>query len=146
MSYCRTILGTIVGSAEGGVEGALMRNPFLLAIISVLTAIGISTAAQCPSAGQSKALSFAVASVTRLAPNSRAGYQTTSNPKRLSIPGLSLRQLIMAAYGLRLDQVTGGPHWMDGPRFAVEATTRRPATRGEEMLMLRRALVQRFRG
>jgi uncharacterized protein (TIGR03435 family) len=121
-----------------------MRIFSTAAAAALFAALCVGAAAQCPSARPATTPGFAVLAITRLEPNSRAGFQITSNPKRLIIPGLDLRQLIMAAYSLRLDQVTGGPEWMDGPRFAVDATTPRPATRGEEMTMLQQALVRRF--
>ncbi len=45
---------------------------------------------------------------------------------RISGENLSLRTLILQAYGVLDFQIVGGPRWLDTDRFDVEATTGRP--------------------
>jgi uncharacterized protein (TIGR03435 family) len=63
---------------------------------------------------------------------------------RLHVTGLNLRFLIVQAYGLELNQVTGGPAWIDVDMYDIEATGQADATREQMMVMLQALLAERF--
>jgi uncharacterized protein (TIGR03435 family) len=86
----------------------------------------------------------------------RGGIDIRTFPTRFS-SNCNLRELVIAAYSVERWQVTGGPAWLDGDLFAIEATTGadlssdldrvvvagRPAPR-KMMLMLQTLLAERF--
>ena len=69
-----------------------------------------------------------------------------SQKGRYVISGLTLAALIRSAYQVQEFQIVGGPDWMNGERFDIEATyTEAPAgERARTDLMLRTLLVERF--
>ena len=105
-------------------------------------AVVLATAAV---AAQNAAPVFEVASVKRNpdAPFSFPGLMLQPGG-RVTSPGTSLRQLILVAYGLQDLQLLGGPAWMGGDRFAIDARTGADATRASVRLMLRALLAERF--
>ena len=83
---------------------------------SLLLPLTIITAAQNPP------LKFEVASVKAANPRSAIDMRTFPGG-RLSATNCTLKQLIMGAYGITQQyQVAGGPAWIDGDRFEIEAT------------------------
>src|SRR5262245_23584766 len=69
--------------------------------------------------------------------NSRPGYLVMRNQ--------TLNALIRIAYDLKVDQVTGGPKWLDSDRFDVEARAAGPAKDPELLAMLQKVLAERFK-
>lgn len=66
-------------------------------------------------------------------------------PGSYSATGISVRQLIMAAYDVRDYQVAGGPDWMANETFDVEARADREGVSAEDWrTMLRGMLAERF--
>lgn len=63
---------------------------------------------------------------------------------RLSVTNLTLASIIRQAYGLKFNQLAGGPAWLDTDRFNIEAKAPTDAKRPEMMLMLQRLLEDRF--
>jgi len=108
----------------------------------------------CGALCQSSAPAFEVASVKPS--DGHLGIDMKTFPTRLSST-CSLHQLIEAAYSVERWQVTGGPAWLDGDVFDIEAKTNedlggdtdrvtalgRPAPR-RMMLMLQTLLAERF--
>ncbi len=102
--------------------------------------------------------SFDVASVKPDDPNDQLrGYRELDAGGRVVYRAYTLRQLIMEAYGLQPYQLSGGPPWVDGELFNIEAKP--PATFAaakvsppdpktmpppDELLMLRSLLDSRF--
>src|SRR5690348_12391955 len=80
--------------------------------------------------------------VVSLRPASASEQPTgfTHDPERLTVSAQTLRWLILQAYALREDQLTGGPAWVSAQRFTLTATTSSPATRAEMMHMLQGVL------
>lgn len=65
---------------------------------------------------------------------------------RISATNLSLRTLILQAYGVLDFQVTGGPNWLSTARFDLQATTENaePIAPADLPPMLQRLLADRF--
>ena len=68
--------------------------------------------------------------------NSRLGYMVMRNQ--------TLNACIRIAYGLKVDQITGGPKWLDSDRFDIEARAVGPAKDPELLAMLQTLLAERF--
>jgi uncharacterized protein (TIGR03435 family) len=68
--------------------------------------------------------------------NSRTGYLVMRNQ--------TLNACIRIAYGLKADQITGGPRWLDSDRFDIEARAASPAKDPELLAMLQTLLDERF--
>ena len=101
---------------------------------------GIAAAAD----GQRPA-AFDVASV-RL---NRSGSEISRGPiiqpgNRFLAQNVMTRVLITTAYGLRWDQVVGGPAWLDSDHWDVEARAGEDATVDDVRAMLRTLLAERF--
>src|SRR6185312_14178523 len=100
-----------------------------------------------PRLGAQAAAQFDAATIKAAAPPPgprrviRVGIQL--DPGRLTASYESLRDLIVAAYGLQDYQVEG-PDWMNSARFDVRAVTSAPADHDQMMAMLRVLLEQRF--
>jgi len=56
----------------------------------------------------------------------------------------TLIELIEEAYGVRDEQIFGGPDWVRTDRFTIRATTRADATADDMRLMLQKLLEDRF--
>jgi uncharacterized protein (TIGR03435 family) len=57
----------------------------------------------------------------------------------------ALKSLITEAYRLKLDQIVGGPDWIDRDRFDVNAKAERPSSSQDLRIMLQNLLEDRFR-
>lgn len=69
-------------------------------------------------------------------------------PGRLVITNMTLRGMIRNAYGFfipKAGDVTGGPDWLDGDRWDVQATVEGDQSQNRKLLMLRRLLAERFK-
>ena len=64
---------------------------------------------------------------------------------KVDAENVTARQLIVQAYDLRADQVTGGPDWLDLDRFDLVAKAGTAAEDPQLRLMLRSLLTDRFR-
>jgi uncharacterized protein (TIGR03435 family) len=64
--------------------------------------------------------SFDVASI-KLNTSGAQGANIQSRPGNFSVENLSLRNLILLAYGIREFQLSGGPSWIDSERYDVQA-------------------------
>jgi uncharacterized protein (TIGR03435 family) len=93
-------------------------------------------------------LTFEVASVKPAGPPSARilrmrGGPGTSDPGRFSSPGLSLKLLLLRAYGL-MDYQISGPNWLDSTRVDILAKVPPGATKEQLNGMLQNLLVERF--
>jgi len=73
-------------------------------------------------------------------------------PDGYSVSNYSLKMLIMEAYGIKYNQISGGPSWIDSDHFDIDAkvvaadgTTPQPLTNEQRNLMLRSLLADRFK-
>lgn len=87
---------------------------------------------------------FEVASVKPVSPKSTQGADYRTSPGRLTMTNLTLKTILMEAYGVKAFQLSGGPPWLDRDLFDIEARARGPATRAEMMAMLQALLMSRF--
>jgi uncharacterized protein (TIGR03435 family) len=87
---------------------------------------------------------FEVASVRPVAPDAPQGADYRTSPGRLTMTNLTLKIILMEAYGVKAFQLTGGPPWLDRDHFDIEAKAAGPATRAEMMPMLQALLMSRF--
>jgi uncharacterized protein (TIGR03435 family) len=132
-------------------------NALLLTVaLSSVAALGVP--GMITTAVQNQSFKFEVSSVKPA--NPRTGIDMRTYPGgRLSATNCTLKQLVMAAYGMTQQyQVDGGPSWVDVDRFEVEATAGKDFSQdpdrvialGREaprkmMLMLQTLLEERFR-
>jgi uncharacterized protein (TIGR03435 family) len=114
--------------------------------LAVLAILAVLTAAP-PAAAQ--AVGFEVASVKPSAP--AAGGLMGPVPMvlpalgRLRATNVTLRMLVMAAYGKQSFEVIGGPPWMNAERFDIDARAGDPTlSPGQLMERLRTLLAERF--
>jgi bla regulator protein BlaR1 len=77
---------------------------------------------------------FEAASI-KLSDSSRLGYSWNTNPGRLTVQNMSLKNLIMVAWDVKSYQIAGGPKWLDADRFDIAAKmeeSEAKAPRGKE--------------
>jgi uncharacterized protein (TIGR03435 family) len=92
-----------------------------------------------------KSPSFEVASIRPNKSGERAA-DFEILPTRLTVRNATIRAMIMFAWHVRLDQMTGGPAWVDTDHFDVDAKTPGPgASLAEERQMMRNLLADRFK-
>ena len=78
----------------------------------------------CVASGQStdKVPTFEVADVRESKstnPNpSKGGFSASG---RVDLPNVTIKQLMMGAYGVQENMITGGPKWLDSDRFDIVA-------------------------
>jgi len=105
--------------------------------ISVLVAFTI------PALSFFQSLSFDAASIK---PRKDGDHSSSWNthPGYLVVRNQTLKTLVGIAYGVPDDRVSGGPKWIDGDRFDLEARAAKPAKDSELLLMLQNLLGERF--
>ena len=64
---------------------------------------------------------------------------------RIAAVNVTLRNLVIAAYGMPSDRIEGGPDWVNTARFDVVAVGNQNSSVGETREMLRLLLADRFR-
>ncbi len=74
----------------------------------------------------------------------RFGGPGTSSPGRIFYSRTPLRRLIMDAYQVQSEQVSG-PEWLDSEKFDITANVRKGATKDQVDLMLQNLLKERFK-
>ena len=119
------------------VAGGRGPNPFL----------GLAGWIDSPTSGPD-APRFEVASVKRnpLDTSVNAGCSRTQVGGAVRTTNATLKQLIRMAYRLTLiDEIVGGPSWIDTYGFDVDAKPAKPVTIFESALMMRTLLAERFR-
>ncbi len=77
-------------------------------------------------------------------PSVSPGTREQIDPGRLVMTGLTLRALILEAYGVQGFQTAGGPGWVDSDRFDVQAVTAGSNSREQLLEMLQAVLADRF--
>ena len=65
-------------------------------------------------------------------------------PDGINYTNVTLQNCIRRAYGVRTDQITGGPAWLTTERFLISAKAGRAVPHDQLMLMLRHLLEDRF--
>lgn len=114
-------------------------------LVAWLVAVNVCTS-WVHTQGAAPATAFDVVSVRRQPANIRSGRGISIQPGgRLVAPSVTVRELIIAAYGLQDVQIVGGPEWMATDRFDVAGTTRADIGEREARAMLQTLLAERFR-
>jgi uncharacterized protein (TIGR03435 family) len=75
------------------------------------------------------------------------GGPGTSDPGRVTMPRMPISTLVMLAYDLKRDQLSGAPQWIDdglNDGFAITATMSKTTTKEQYCGMLRNLLTDRF--
>jgi uncharacterized protein (TIGR03435 family) len=117
------------------------------AILSWLAAVAVL--------GQEPAFDAASVKVVRLAPHpvfGNTGGPGTSDPDRVHLCCVGMFPLVMRAYDVELDQISGpswimdnmGPNLMGPNLYQIDATMPANTTRAEFQLMMRNLLAERF--
>ncbi len=106
---------------------------------------GAAATAQTPGT-EASGSRFEVASVKPSAPGQAplAPGGVRPEPGGLNIPGATLKQLMCIAYGIKPEQITGGPEWTGSALFDINAKAERPSSYQELRAMLRNLLADRF--
>ena len=89
--------------------------------------------------------SFEVASIKPSPTDRRIDFQNKGG--RITAAAFTLKSLLVMAYGVRNDQISGGPGWIGSDRFDINAKAETPVDRiPEEQLrpMLQALLAERF--
>jgi uncharacterized protein (TIGR03435 family) len=71
------------------------------------------------------------------------GGPDSNDPGRITYKGVTLKDLVARAYGVKSYQVEG-PSWLEGDRYDVIATIPQGADKGQVGLMMQRLLADRF--
>jgi len=103
----------------------------------------VATVALVPGFGQT----FEVATVKPANPNAPGtmlNWRDARHAESFVAENFSLRHLIMAAYGIRDHQLTGGPGWIGSDRFDVIGKPEKPEDMKSLHLMLQALLADRF--
>jgi uncharacterized protein (TIGR03435 family) len=83
-------------------------------------------------------------SADRVAAASLRGGPGTADPGLITATGITLRELVAAAYGMLSEQVSGPP-WIADSTYALAAKVPPLATKAQARLMLQRSLLDRFK-
>lgn len=75
----------------------------------------------------------------------RQGGPDSRNPGRVTYTFSTIRDLIVDAYGVKRNQVSGGPGWLDSERFDIVAKVPAGATKEQVKVMLQNVLAERFK-
>lgn len=129
---------------------ALARGAGLLVLwsagLALLGAFPSLAQPPVPSAPVAGPPAFEVASIKQTPPEFRGSRAfAPSSGNNLSLQGMSLRELIQLAYTLSSDLVTGGPGWVDGTRYDIEARAEGKASQQQRLEMLKTLLAERFK-
>lgn len=120
----------------------IRRRAFHSALWLVAAAFAAGAAAQTQSAASPKA--FDVAAIKPNKTGSNSTSMRTSHGT-LSASNVTARTLIVKAFNLRENQVTGGPDWVDSDRFDVSAKTDDQSISDDDLwLSLQPLLIDRF--
>ena len=89
---------------------------------------------------------FEVASVKPTPPNMRGtGVRPAPGGKRYVGSGIPLRSYLYVAYQVRLEQIAGGPSWVDNELYDLNAEADRPTSIENLHIMLQNILTDRFK-
>jgi uncharacterized protein (TIGR03435 family) len=121
-----------------------MRTTILGACLTV-------AASCCALAQSSDQLTFEVASIKPAAPMvagrmmfGARGGPGSADPGHLTYNNLSLKNLLLNAYGVKSYQITG-PSWLDSERFDIVAKIPEGTTKEQVKIMLQNLLKERFK-
>lgn len=68
-----------------------------------------------------------------------------SDPGRFTATNMTVKALLAVAYGIRQDQISGGPAWTDSEGYDIAAKAEHAVGREEQQRMLQALLTDRFK-
>jgi uncharacterized protein (TIGR03435 family) len=117
-------------------------------IATIVLALSAVLSAQNPAPPQAAAVtpspSFSVASVKENK-SGRDAVTILPQPGGVHFVNLPLRQVILRAYQVQDSQLVGGPEWIETTRFDILAKSDGPPVPGQNPMMLRTLLADRFK-
>lgn len=123
-------------------RGSNVRRFGLLAGCIVL---GVNT---CPAGAQTQsttAPAFEVASIKVNHSGDRRSMFRMPPGGRVDVSNITLKQLILMAYQIKDNQLSGGPGWIDSEHYDISAKAEGPATPDQLQLMMQTLLADRFK-
>ena len=87
---------------------------------------------------------FEVASIRRNT-SSQPRQTITQRGNTFVAENITTRDLVMTAFGMKAEHLSGGPGWLDSERYDVSGRPAREAAWEEQLVMLQMLLVDRFR-
>jgi uncharacterized protein (TIGR03435 family) len=97
-----------------------MSGKFVRIVLILLCLSGAAVPQSRTSGGRGE-LSFEVASIKPSDPRSTGAAIRSLPGGRLSISGITIKNLIFLAFHVRSDRVVGAPAWLDSARYDIEA-------------------------
>jgi uncharacterized protein (TIGR03435 family) len=73
------------------------------------------------------------------------GGPNGGDPARITYHNSTLRDLLVAAYGVKRNQISGGPEWLDSERFDITAKIPEGTGKDDVKVMLQNLLADRFK-
>jgi len=117
-------------------------------MIRTIVFAGVALIASCAALGQSASAlpEFEVASVRSARPltGNDIGVSMGRSPGRVTYTNVTLKNVIMTAYGVKAYQISG-PDWLNNERYDIVAKLPDGAPKDQIPLMLQRLLLERFR-
>ena len=87
---------------------------------------------------------FEVASIKPAAPDARGMFVRMNPGGRVDITNMTLRELIIIAWRIQPNQLSGGPAWLGSARFDISAKSENAPKQGDLPLMIQTLLEDRF--
>jgi uncharacterized protein (TIGR03435 family) len=113
-----------------------------------VTAIGLLGASSICAQGRAPIptdLKFEVASLKPSQPGGRGGgIRPAQGGERYVATNITLRLMMMVAYQMKAEQISGGPEWMNTDLFDMNAKAEKPSNADELHVMLQNLLAERF--
>src|ERR1700761_1944518 len=112
--------------------------------LAVSLFLSMALAAQSP---VPESLRFDVASLKPSAPgvHESATVRMAPGGQRYIGENASLKLMMIVAYRVKADQISGGPSWMDSERYDMNAQAERQSSIEELHVMLKNLLADRFK-
>ena len=87
---------------------------------------------------------FEVASIKPAAPDARGMFVRMNPGGRVDITNMTLKDLIIMAWRIQPNQLSGGPPWLGSARFDISAKSENTPKQGDLQLMLQSLMEDRF--
>jgi uncharacterized protein (TIGR03435 family) len=132
------------GADEGASGDFKMVNDIVQALILIVGLIAFPRPSQTPVA---KVPTFEVATIKPATPGDSSGrFATMQSGHQFVVRNYNLKDLVVFAYNLPSQLISGGPAWTETDRFNILASTPGdvPPKVAEQMLMVRKLLEDRF--
>jgi uncharacterized protein (TIGR03435 family) len=113
---------------------------------AALIGIGLVSGQSAPAQAPPATPQFEVATIKISPPGGRGGgIRPAPGGERYIATNIPLKLMITLAYRLKIDQVTGGPDWINTDRYDMNAKAEKPSSVEELHLMLQNLMADRFK-